>query len=155
MPLCTTDISYANQTDRIRTLAWGLAAACTTAFAMFCTNVPIPYPQQVTIVRKGKCSNKQVKSTEDLPLGAKVGNGASCPCPKILKWVCGKDGVSYSNDCLAKCNGTTVAYDGRCADPGESTRTGNARVWAWSTAMCVRRACIGASKAIGQQVRVH
>merc|ERR1712032_829882 len=27
----------------------------------------------------------------------------ACACPKILKPVCGKDGKTYSNACLAKC----------------------------------------------------
>ncbi|HZN58905.1 MAG TPA: Kazal-type serine protease inhibitor domain-containing protein [Planctomycetota bacterium] len=35
-------------------------------------------------------------------------------CPKILDPVCGCDGVTYSNDCLAGVAGVSVAYRGEC-----------------------------------------
>ena len=44
-----------------------------------------------------------------------------CGCPKISSPVCGADGESYENPCLAKCAGTTVACSGFCpcvAKPG-------------------------------------
>lgn len=142
--VCTANINHANQTDLDRHSAnydqephrRTYNAVCMVV-AQTCECRP-----QVTIVRKGKCSNKQTKDTEALPLAGKDGKGTGCPCPKILKWVCGKDGVSYSNDCLAKCNGTTVAYEGRCADPGEFRRTARARVGAWSAVLRVRGACM-------------
>lgn len=38
----------------------------------------------------------------------------TCICPKNFSPVCGKNGVSYSNACSAKCLGIQVAYPGRC-----------------------------------------
>ena len=38
----------------------------------------------------------------------------ACPCPKIYKPVCGKDGNTYANACIAKCK--NVDYkDGECS----------------------------------------
>jgi hypothetical protein len=36
-------------------------------------------------------------------------------CPKILHWVCGCDGQSYQNECLAQAASTSVAYVGQCS----------------------------------------
>ena len=42
-----------------------------------------------------------------------VGDSA-CACPKLRYRVCGADGTTYDNDCLAACAGTTVSYGGAC-----------------------------------------
>ncbi len=38
-------------------------------------------------------------------------------CPMIYKPVCGCDGKSYNNDCLAFTTGTSVRYNGKCKAP--------------------------------------
>ena len=37
-----------------------------------------------------------------------------CSCSREMKPVCGVDVLTYSNKCLAVCNGTTVRQEGKC-----------------------------------------
>ena len=45
-------------------------------------------------------------------------------CPRILRPVCGCDGVDYDNECLAQSGGTDVASDGRCASTSDCRASG-------------------------------
>ena len=52
------------------------------------------------------------------PIGA-CGVPGSCEsrptgCTRDLRWVCGCNGVSYPNDCIAASYGASVAHDGQC-----------------------------------------
>merc|ERR1719331_1051240 len=38
----------------------------------------------------------------------------ACVCPMVMMPVCGKDGKTYNNACLAKCAGVEVAANGPC-----------------------------------------
>lgn len=42
-----------------------------------------------------------------------------CVCPAIDEPVCGVDGVTYGNSCLADCADVEVAEEGPCAGDGD------------------------------------
>lgn len=54
-------------------------------------------------------------------------------CSKELHWVCGCDGVSYQNGCMASRAGTAIASDGPC----EAPPTGECKVGGCSGQLCV------------------
>ena len=43
----------------------------------------------------------------------------SCVCPRLVQPVCGDDGQTYPNTCLATCAGAAVVAQGGCAGNGE------------------------------------
>merc|ERR550534_1662700 len=58
-----------------------------------------------------KCSGRRwgIELTEGCPPCPK-----KCKCPKTGKPVCGVDGKSYANSCLAKCDGVKTKCSGKC-----------------------------------------
>jgi hypothetical protein len=80
----------------------------------------------VKVAYKGECKPAPTQSGAGLAL---PGGGAApvpareqaparpqqpCACSRVFQPVCGKNGITFSNDCLARCAGTTVAAQGEC-----------------------------------------
>ncbi|PNW70721.1 hypothetical protein CHLRE_17g731800v5 [Chlamydomonas reinhardtii] len=98
---------------------------------LVCGNDDVEYPNEClasctgVTFRKGACGGSSSgggsgsgdgesgeETEQQLPTGV-------CACNKMLAPVCGKkDGrlTTYSNECMATCDGASVAYEGRCAD---------------------------------------
>jgi hypothetical protein len=43
-------------------------------------------------------------------------NNPQCRCPRNIKKVCGSDGVTYLNKCLAECQNARVLFFGDCSE---------------------------------------
>ena len=57
--------------------------------------------------------------------GCGGGSNRSCTCPTNFVPVCGADGKTYSNACVAECGGVAAAHQGECAaDAGVGGRGG-------------------------------
>ena len=56
--------------------------------------------------------SRQTQITQDLGREMKIKK--TCSCPRILKPVCGEDGRTYNNNCLAECEDVKVECDGGC-----------------------------------------
>ena|GEM_PF-1595835 len=75
---------------------------------------PNTYPKNI-LDEKG-CIKEVV--CEQGAAGGGATGGAGVVCTMEYKPVCGADNVTYSNDCMARIKGISVAYDGECRTTG-------------------------------------
>jgi len=77
----------------------------------------------VEVTANGPCKQKPKattpkattpKATTPKATTPKATTPKGCLCPAMMKPVCGKNGKTYSNACVAKCAGVEVIADGPC-----------------------------------------
>lgn len=69
--------------------------------------------------------DKNVQANATTPTDKCLGErSVSCNCPQVLKPVCGCNGVTYDNGCVANCEGVTSYTFGACPGTGASTGSG-------------------------------
>lgn len=102
--------------------------ACAKLYAPVCSSERKTYAN----ICEAKCAGARIESTGPCPESSTAGNIESttakqvsrevsepiaCKCDTIVKEVCGDDGMTYTNECLAQCAGTKAAAQGACTTP--------------------------------------
>jgi hypothetical protein len=96
---------------------------CIQVFAPVCGVDGRTYPNacvarcaHVEVAHEGPCEEPSCQTDEDCPVGAICEGGACerCVCPEVFAPVCGVDGRTYPNACVARCAHVAVAHEGPC-----------------------------------------
>jgi hypothetical protein len=96
---------------------------CPDVFAPVCGVDGVTYSNacearcaHVEVAHEGPCEEPSCQTDEDCPVGAICEGGACerCVCPEVFAPVCGVDGRTYPNACVARCAHVAVAHEGPC-----------------------------------------
>ncbi|GBF98280.1 hypothetical protein Rsub_10943 [Raphidocelis subcapitata] len=68
-----------------------------------------------TAAYDGECRTAAAAVRDGAGAAAPAAPGAGCMCSKIYLPVCSVEGKDYSNECVARCAGAKVAFQGACA----------------------------------------
>jgi Kazal-type serine protease inhibitor domain len=142
-----TDTPSVPQNAAIPDLALALSQ-CTTFYSPVCgtdgkvhTNKCFARVAGVSLSADQSCANSAMppRSLADLQSGSSAAAPAPagpCPCPRDYSPVCGADGTTYNNQCLAQCALQVVVSNGPCQQGGRGpgmgvgTQTGVPHAWA-------------------------
>ncbi|KAL4714863.1 hypothetical protein ACJJTC_012535 [Scirpophaga incertulas] len=87
---------------------------CTRNLRPVCGSDGVTYSNECVLNCERIKLNPDLKVTQDGPCPGDPTHELLCICTQEFKPVCGSDGKTYSNACVAACNAAEVAQEGEC-----------------------------------------